>query len=474
MYRLEQASVSVSLPLMKTLLCSLNANRKFGVQGGLFLESKALTKVQSAGLIAIVLVAAVGGGTAYMLWIANQPPTENIRIGVLADLDMPVGKDIYQGALLAAEQANAEGGILGRNVTIVAEDDDSITGGDQAVASNALTRLLTVDEADYVIAGPGAILVQQDICSEHKKILFSVWSSNIEHTQRVLDDYDKYKYFFRIWFPNSTAFNVGHVQGLAALKNLTGFTKIGYLLPDSTVINEYTKPFLESELPKLGFEIVYRSVYVSATTDFASYLAAAEASGVEILFIINVQQSATVVSLIKEWYDRQAPFVVWGDITAAADLKFWNLTEGKTEYVAIRSSPTVIEYPLTSKTLVTRKAYLERWGTVPTALGVSAYDVVRFILPDAVRRAGTTETEAVIKTLETANVETSMAGRFAFTSSHDIMVGEAGVGELSEQYMLYMICQWQNGTLVPVFPNELRIAAGATYKFPPWQGAWSD
>jgi len=201
---------------MKTLLCSLHANRKFGVQAGLFLESKALTKVQSAGLIAIVLVAAVGGGTAYMLWIANQPPTENIRIGVLADLDMPVGKDIYQGALLAAEQANAEGGILGRNVTIVAEDDDSITGGDQAVASNALTRLLTVDEADYVIAGPGAILVQQDICSEHKKILFSVWSSNIEHTQRVLDDYDKYKYFFRIWFPNSTAFNIAHVQGLAA------------------------------------------------------------------------------------------------------------------------------------------------------------------------------------------------------------------------------------------------------------------
>jgi len=442
--------------------------------GEAVLDSRAVTKIQAVVLAAVIAVAAVAGGVAYVLWGASQPLLEDIRVGVLADLDMPVGKDIYQGALLAAEQANAEGGILGRNVTIVAEDDDYMSGGDQAVATNALTRLLTVDEADYVIAGPGSTLVQQDVCSEHKKILFSVWSSNIEHTQRVLDDYDKYKYFFRIWFPNATAFNIGHVQGLAALKDLTGFTKIGYLLPDSTVINEYTKPFLESELPKLGFEIVYRSLYVMATTDFASYLAAAEASGVEILFIINVQQSATAGTLIKEWYDRQAPFVVWGDITAAADLKFWSFTEGKTEYVAIRSTPIVIEYPLTSKTLATRNAYFERWGTVPTALGVSAYDVVRFILPDAVRRAGTAEIEAVIKTLETTNVETSMAGRFVFTSSHDIMVGEAGVGELSEQYMLYMICQWQNGTQVPVFPNELRMAAGATYKFPPWQGAWSD
>ena len=79
------------------------------------MDFKALTKIQSITLIAIVMVAAVGGGAAYVFWSARQPPTENIRIGVCADLDTTPGKIIWQGAVLAAEQVNAQGGILGRN-----------------------------------------------------------------------------------------------------------------------------------------------------------------------------------------------------------------------------------------------------------------------------------------------------------------------------------------------------------------------
>jgi hypothetical protein len=45
---------------------------------------------------------------------------------------------------------------------------------------------------------------------------------------------------------------------------------------------------------------------------------------------------------------------------------------------------------------------------------------VRFILSEAIRRAGTTETEAVMKALEAADVETSSARHFVFASSHDV------------------------------------------------------
>jgi len=37
---------------------------------------------------------------------------------------------------------------LGRNTTIVAEDDDSVTSGDITVGINALTKLITVDKAE--------------------------------------------------------------------------------------------------------------------------------------------------------------------------------------------------------------------------------------------------------------------------------------------------------------------------------------
>jgi hypothetical protein len=99
---------------------------------------------------------------------------------------------------------------------------------------------------------------------------------------------------------------------------------------------------------------------------------------------------------------------------------------------------------------------------------------VRFILPDAVKRAGTTETEAVIKALEKTDVETSMARRFVFTSSHDVMIGAAGPNIPSEDYMLVCLFQWQNGTQAPVYPKQVMQEAGATYKYPNWPGPWDN
>jgi len=439
------------------------------------LDSKALTKVQSAALIAIIVVVAVGGSAGYVLWRANQPPPEDIRIGICADLDGTAGSGIFRGATLAVEQINAEGGLLGRNLTVVTEDDDTETPpGDIAVASNALTKLITVDKADYIISTGSLVFTYQDICSEHKKILFTIGSTSVEHTQRVVDNYDKYKYYFRYgYLTNATAMNDGHVQSIAALGNAAGFTKIGYLLPDGVTMRDETIPYLDRELPKLGFEVVYRGVYPSATVDFTSYFAQAEEAKTEVLFTIltNLPKSAT---LVNEWYERESPMVLCGDIFGVTNADFWNTTQGRTEFVLTKTSAVTLGYPLTGKVVPAKEAYLKRWGVLMRGGGASAYDIVRFILSDAIKRAGTTETEAVIKALETTSVETVLARRFSFTSSHDMLVEQAGIADLAKSSMLYIVMQWQNGVQMPVFPEALRIEAGATYKFPPRPGAWDN
>ena len=102
---------------------------------------------------------------------------------------------------------------------------------------------------------------------------------------------------------------------------------------------------------------------------------------------------------------------------------------------------------------------------------LSTHMSVRFILPDAIKRAGSTETEAVIRALEKTNVETTTARRFVFTSSHDVMIGALARNRpTGEDYMLVCLFQWQNGTQVPVYPKEVMNAAGATYKYPSWAG----
>jgi len=434
------------------------------------LNSNALTKVQSVVLIVIVAVALVGGGTAYFLWSGKTLATESIKIGVCGDLDMYYGKYTYQGVVLAVEQVNAQGGILGRNLTVVAEDDDSETApGDIAVATNALTKLITVDKADFVISPAGYVQVYQEICSQHQKIFFSTGSLSDNDTQRVLDDYDKFKYFFRPQTNASSAVVAG-INGLLTLKNYTGFNKIAFLAEDIPFYTQWAAG-LKTVLPSYGFEVVYFNVFPIGTTDFTSYLSAIETSGAQILEALSVSQSG--FSLVKEYAERQAPFVVWGHIGLAARDDFWGLTQGKGEFISTVGYPVTAGYPLTNKTLPTREAFVKRWGEVPNMVATTFYDVVRFILPDAIQRAGTIETETIIGTLETVNIETSNARHFVFTSSHDGYVAFSGPNAPSLDFLVYCMYQWQNGTQVPVSPQAMMQEAGAVYKYPTWQGPWS-
>ncbi len=383
------------------------------------MDSKALTKIQSVALIAIVVVAAVGGGVAYVLFNAKTQTMEPIRIGVCADLDAVEGQNILQAATLAAEQINAEGGVLGRNLTVVAEDDDGETAGDIAVATNAMTRLFTVDKVDFTVAFMGLFAIPlQDICAQQKKIVISVYSNSVEESQRVLDNYDKYKYFFSM-MPNTTSVHDGRLDDLITLRNYTGFSKIAYLDQDASTFQEFRDSLCES-LTEHGFDVVYKNSATWLTTDFSSYFSAIEESGAEVLTggIFGSQ----CIPFVKEYYSRQSPFVVWGSFMGAQQENFWELTEGKCEYVTFAGLSTIAGYPLTNKTVAAKEAYFQRWHGTLTMGGTLAYDAVRFVLPDAIKRAGTTETEAVIKALEKTDVEISVARHFVFSSSHGVML----------------------------------------------------
>ncbi len=433
------------------------------------LNSKALTKIQSLALIAIVVVAAVSGGAAFVLLNANPPPDKEIKIGICANLDASDGKAVWQAAVLAAEQVNAEGGVLGRNLTVVAEDNDAGPDADISVGANALTKLITIDEADFVIASLASYgFTYQDICADQKKILISPGIGPDEIGQRVLDSYDKYKYFFGLG-GNTTESIRGIVNNLMTLRTYTGFNKVAWLDQDASIFAQM-RPGVIASLLENGFEVVYQNSATLQTKDFTSYLAAIEASGAEILFPIILGSGA--IPFVKEWHDRESPFVVWGNIPLASQGNFWEITEGKCEYLSFVGLPAIAGYPLTNRTIAARESYVERWNENPIDQSVYTYDFVRFILPQALVRAGTTETEAVIKALEKTDVETSTARHFMFTSAHGVVSALVGPHEQNMDYRLLCLFQWQNGTQVPVFPEGVLIEAGATYKYPLWDGPW--
>jgi ABC-type branched-subunit amino acid transport system substrate-binding protein len=286
-----------------------------------------------------------------------------------------------------------------------------------------------------------------------------------------LDNYDKYQYFFRPG-PNASSAINGRTDSLLTLRNYTGFNKVALLVEDIDLFTQFSEG-LKTSLPKYGFDVVYSNTFPPGTTDFTSYYSAIEASGAQILKPMVSSQSC--YPLVKEYHDRQSPLVMCGFIGLAGEGNFWGLTDGKCEYVSFVGYPIVAGYPLTNKTVPTREAYMQRWGEIPTMIATSAYDTTRLILSDAIKRAGTTETEAVIKTLETTSIETSTARHFVFTSSHDGYVGAAGSNISSADYVIVCLFQWQaNQTQLPVYPEQVMREAGATYIYPPWHGPWDN
>jgi branched-chain amino acid transport system substrate-binding protein len=308
----------------------------------------------------------------------------------------------------------------------------------------------------------------QGLSAEHKKILISYGGDEDGLTQNVIDDYDKYKYFFRPARGNRTYLANFTLNRLLHIREITGFNNIGYLADDSGW-NINSRKKLDTLPEEYGFNLVYRGIFPPDTFDFSSYFAAAEEAGVELLMPYSLYDSG--IALIKEYYDRQSPMLIWGPLFAATSMDSWEETDGKCVYMVIPIIGATVGYPITNKTLSFHDSYIERWDEAPTFSSGLVYDIIRFVLSEAIERAGTTETEEVIRTLEEIEVETATKRKLAFTSSHDLLYleGNDDYGNIDTFF------QWQeDGSLIPVYPKWLMEEENATLTFPDWPGPWDD
>ena len=265
------------------------------------LNSKALTKVQSLLLVAAIIVATIVGGVGYILLSGQGQLGGTIKIGFIGDIDNFAGGGVWKAVILAAEQVNAEGGVLGRHFEIVAEDDDSESGLDVTFATSALNRLISVENVDFIICHTSfSALLFQDFAVQHKKILLSNFASSAENaTRRVEEDYDKYKYYFQSGGTNFTTSMQGTTQSIIDCREYTGFNKIALVSQGQT--GGLWLPILENTLKAYDFEVVYVANIPNNAVDFSSYFAQAEVASAEIMYPIITNQ-APLLRTIKLTY----------------------------------------------------------------------------------------------------------------------------------------------------------------------------
>jgi branched-chain amino acid transport system substrate-binding protein len=89
---------------------------------------------------------------------------------------------------------------------------------------------------------------------------------------------------------------------------------------------------------------------------------------------------------------------------------------------------------------------------------VSAYEGL-YVLKDAIERAGSTETEALIPALEKTNLP-AVRGTIRFDQNHQIVYGYDPKTSVLGNWV-----QWQDGKRVTIHPQA---ASMGSIKMPPW------
>jgi branched-chain amino acid transport system substrate-binding protein len=376
------------------------------------------------------------------------------------------GWDAERGIKLAIEEINATGGVAvgGKKHPFsveVIDTRDLEPGVPVSDALLGLEKLILDKKADFIIGGPvrsEAALAAMDLLNKYKKI--SILTTGVltpAYHNKVAENYDKYKYCFRITSHVGVLANE-FVTLFTDIKKGHGFNKV-YIMVQDVAHARGAGEVMKKMLAANGWDVVDMKIFPTGTTDYSIALNDVAKKQADIIFLwMDMPESAI---LLKQWSGMQLKALPMGFVNAAEQPGFWKATEGKGEYLIVNlvnggNAPAKIT-PWTMKFV---EAYEKRWGLEPEGYGTSSSYMAVYTLKEAIEKAGTIETNAVIAALENVNLM-GVYGRISFDKkTHQIIPSDdPKLGAVTA------IIQWQKGKRVQVFPPKV---AEAKILLPPW------
>jgi branched-chain amino acid transport system substrate-binding protein len=395
---------------------------------------------------AVALLAFGAAGPA----AAQQP----IRIGVNTAIQVQVGRDAIDSVKMAIDEINAQGGVLGRKLEmIVADEGEAATEGPK-VGIAAVNKLTSEDHVDVLIGGydSGVTLGELPHISRAKTIFLGIGSASPSITQKVKDDYEHYKYIFRVHPINSARQSQALISFITGkLKGELGYKKISIIGENAKWVQDMV-PNIKKGAEAAGLEVPVAEFFDVQTADFSPLFAKVKDSGSQYLIVIISHGASDV--FVKQWYDAKVPVPIGGIDVKGMDANFFDRVGGKS--IAEVSANFVVRAPITPVTVAWWDKFISANKRPPVYTAPGAY-AATYIYVDAVKRAGSTETEAVIKELEKTDY-VGPAGRVQFDPNHDVKDGPGFVNTL--------FVQWQaSGERAVVWPKELETGKMIN---PPW------
>lgn len=340
----------------------------------------------------------------------NNPETtgpggagDKVRIGVFMSLTGDTanfGISSTEAIRMAADEMNAKGGINGKQIELLVQDDRS----DAAEAATIVTKFVTQDQVHAILGevASSRSIAAAPIAQNAKIPMLTPSSTNPEVTK-------KGDFIFRSCF-------IDPVQGAAiaqfAAKTLNA--KRAALMVDRK--NDYStglEKVISEVFTKLGGQIVVTQSYQAQDTDFNAQITSIKGANPEVVFVPGYygdvglfakqarEKGLTVPLLGGDGWDSTQLYAIGG---AALHGSFFT-----NHYSPFDTDPKVVKFVNDYKT---------RYNKTPDALAATAYDAAN-IMFDAIKRAGSLDGTAIRQALAATKEFPGVTGNVTFNENRD-------------------------------------------------------
>ena len=356
------------------------------------MKRKCLARAFAMGIFVFVAV-------AFMVPAATAG--DEIVFGVLEPLSGPfkdVGDRYANAVRFAVEQINKEGGLLGKKVVAEVEDDAL----KPAIAARKAKKLVLEKGAKFIMTGTGShiTLAMNTVAKKYKVINLTYGTEAAKITGSAFIPYT-----FRACL-NTDQHSAAVVEYI--VKKFPQFKKYYIICQDYSFGREAAEGFRKkfNEIKPKGARIVGEIFHPIATKDFAPYISAIMASGAEVVLSGNW---GTDLRLLIKHGASMGWKAKLGNYFLNDPLILRDLGKESMGFVGADAYMITLDTPK-------NKEFLAKWSEkfkdaplafrYPTLSMGRAYWAVRF-LAEAIKKAGSTDAEAVIKAWEGMSFETA-------------------------------------------------------------------
>jgi branched-chain amino acid transport system substrate-binding protein len=301
--------------------------------------------------------------------------TGPIVVGYYGDLTgrtSNFGQSTKNGVEMAADEINKAGGINGRQISILSEDDE----GRPEKAATVVTKLISQDRVIALLGevASGNTLAAAPKAQAAKVPMISPSSTNPAVTQ-VGD------YIFRVCFIDPFQ---GEVMAKFAFNTLKA-KKAAIMLDFNSPYSRGLTEFFEKSFAKLGGQILSKQSYTQGDRDYKGQLTAIRSLNPDVIYVPGYYGEVGVIAKQAQQLGIKVP-LLGGDGWDATQL--WELGGSALNGDFISNHYSVDDpSPAIQKFVADYKG---RYSKAPDALAALGYDSMR-VLADSLKRAGTSE-----------------------------------------------------------------------------------